>query len=428
MALSVDRAKEIRAYIESHKTCKSKGFQALEIAGKRMDLDVYRLPTSLMRFNIRNGRFAAEYREHKSKLGRELDANSNEDIDRIKKMLLEQDKNATDVLRADLKKVGQRMPGVITFDGFLINGNRRKAVFDELLKTEGDSKWEYMEVAILPPESTEQDVWRIEAGLQFSREERLDYGPINKLLKFKEGIEAGIEPQQIASTLYGGFTAQEIEEDLKRLELIESYLDFVGKHGHYKTAEGLNEHFIDLRNFIQKEDKRGAPKVETMKVVKFAFDLIRNGVPHLDLRDIAKVMKQEASRKNLLKEIDTNPEISAIVHPKKDFSAPVPSTPAPAASVTSTPVTKPVEPPKPVELPKPKGKDAVSVQVFRDSVDMADAAEESNKPATLLKRALTNLNNINTVTLKKNSDAKVLQLVDEVDKTVEKIKQALAQK
>jgi hypothetical protein len=404
MTLATDLAKQIEAYIGSSPECKTNRIQVLEIAGKRCDLEVYRLLIDMLRYNIRNGRFAAEYKELRSKIGRDLDPNDEKDANQIKKLLLEQDKNATKVLRDDLVRVGQRNPGVITYDGFVINGNRRMAVFKQLLEETGENKWRYLEVSKLPKGTGEQDVWRIEAGLQFSREERLDYGPVNRLLKFREGISAGLTTKQIAATLYGGFTPENIEEDLERLKLIESYLDFVEKPGHFKTAEGLNEHFIDLRNFIQREKKRGTNDLEIMKVTKFAFDLIRNGISHWDLRDINKIMKEDASKKSLLTEIEKNPEISAVVKPK------------PKKIISG-------EAPNEEGLPKPKGKEAATMQTFYDSVDVANAAEESNKPTLLLKRALTNLKGIEPASLMVH-DPTVKALLEELDKILQKIKKA----
>lgn len=408
MTLTTDLAKQIETYISNLPQCKTNRIQVLEVAGKRCDLEVYRLPTDMLRYNIRNGRFAAEYKELRSKIGQDLDPNDKKDAEQIKKLLLEQDKNATKVLRDDLVRVGQKNPGVITYDGFVINGNRRMAIFQQLLEETGEDKWRYLEVSKLPKGTGEQDVWRIEAGLQFSREERLDYGPINRLLKFREGINADLTTKQIAATLYGGFTPEDIEEDLERLKLIESYLDFVGKPGHFKTAEGLNEHFIDLRNFIQREKKRGTNDLEIMKVVKFAFDLVRNGISHWDLRDINKIMKEEASKKSLLTEIEKNPAISSVVKPK----------PKKAASGDA---------PKEGGLPKPQGKEAATMQAFYDSVEVADAAEESSKPTLLLKRALTNLKGIEPASLKVH-DPMVKALLAELDKILQKIKKVALKK
>jgi len=73
MTLATDLSKQIETYISDHPQCGVKRIQVLEIAGKRQELEVYSLPTNLLRYNIRNSRFAAEYREMKSKLGRNLD-------------------------------------------------------------------------------------------------------------------------------------------------------------------------------------------------------------------------------------------------------------------------------------------------------------------------------------------------------------------
>jgi hypothetical protein len=406
MTLATDLAKQIETYINNSPQCKTNRIQVLEIAGKRCDLEVYRLPTDMLRYNIRNGRFAAEYKELRSKIGRDLDPNDKKDEEQIKKLLLEQNKDATRVLKDDLVKMGQRNPGVVTHDGFVINGNRRMAVFKQLLEETGEDKWRYLEVSMLPKGASEQDVWRIEAGLQFSRDERLDYGPINRLLKFREGIDAGLTTKQIAATLYGGETSEEVQEAIERLKLIENYLEFVGKPGHFKTAERVQEHFIDLQKFMQKEKKRGTNYLEIMKVVKLAFDLIRNGIPHLDLRDLSKIMKEEASKKNIFHEIEKNPAISSIVTPKKSTSSGVA---------------------KSAELPKPQGKDAPSMQAFYDSVEIATASEESSKPALLLKRALTNLKGIEPSSLKVH-DPMVKALLEELDKILQKINKATLKK
>lgn len=404
MALKTDLAKQIETYIKTHQKCETSFTQRLELAGKLEELRVYRLPTSLLHYSIKNGRFAAWYRELTSSLGRELDSGTQEDAERIRKLLLEQDKQATKVLKDDLLKVGQRVPGVTTFDGSLVNGNRRMAVFEELQEKTGAEKWRFLEVSILPPNTSERDVWRIEAGLQFSREEKLEYGPINRLLKFREGVEAGLTTKEIAATIYGGFTKEDIEEDLERLKLIDVFLSWLEKPGHYKTIEDnrWHEHFIDLRNFIRKEKNKGTNPAEINKLVKFAFDLIRNNISHWDLRDIGKIMNESASKSRILHEINTNPSISPIVLPKKQTGGS-----------------------KAIKLPVAKGKEAPTIEVFYDSVEIAEAAEQSSKPALLLTRALTNLNGIDTSVLK-SKDAQMKKLILDIEKIVAILKKKIS--
>jgi hypothetical protein len=320
--LTTDSEKEIQAYINNFPQCKLRRIQPTEIGGKRVDLEVYSLPTRLLYFNIRNGRFAAEYKEKKSKIGRDLDPKDKKDALVIRQMLLDQSKEATKLLKEDLCRVGQKNPGVITSDGAVINGNRRLAVFQQLYEETGEEKWAYLEVSILPKGTSEKDIWRIEAGLQFSREERLDYGPINRLLKLREGVNAGLTPQQIAATLYGGFKPKEIQEDLDRLKLIESYLDYVGKPGHYKTAEGLHEHFIDLRKINVLEQEKGTNPLDIWTMTKFGFEMIRNGTSHWDIRELKDILNDPKARANLFSEIKNNKEIAHITQPKVVVSKP----------------------------------------------------------------------------------------------------------
>ena len=410
MALTTDLAKQIDAYIKTHPDCETRFTQRLELKGKLHEMPVYRLPTTLLRFNIRNGRFAAEYRELVKKEGRELDPEKAGDVEKIKKLLLEANekyKEAAKILKDDLQKVGQRTPGVVTFDGSLINGNRRMAVFDELRKETGDEKWRFLEVSRLPPDASERDVWRIEAGLQFSREERLDYGPVNELLKFREGIKAGLSPKEIAATLYGGFTEDDIKRDLKRLEMIDTFLLFIRKPGHYKTIQdrGWHEHFIDLQNFLESKKAKGVSAAELLKIQKYAFDLIKNDVSHLKLRKLGNIMGESKAKEHLLKEID-KPAIVAIISPKQDLMVQPKHDPAP---------------------PQPHGKDSPTVQLFDDAIDIADAAEQSGKPRVLLNRALTNLKGIDLAMLKAG-DKSLKGLVEDIEKEVSKIRKKVSGK
>ena len=43
---------------------------------------------------------------------------------------------------------------------------------------------------------------------------------VNDLLKFNEGIEAGLKPQDIVKMLYGGLSQKDILEKLEQLKLI----------------------------------------------------------------------------------------------------------------------------------------------------------------------------------------------------------------
>ncbi len=84
--------------------------------------------------NIRNGRFRAELLEKEEQLKRKLDPAKPQDEEVIIKLLLEQNLSETNALMADIEKNGQIDPGIITYDGAVINANRRMAIMTTLFR------------------------------------------------------------------------------------------------------------------------------------------------------------------------------------------------------------------------------------------------------------------------------------------------------
>ncbi|WP_162858670.1 hypothetical protein [Candidatus Nitrosotenuis aquarius] len=291
MEINTENAKRIDSYISDYPTCKTDFTEKVTIQDKITRIPVYRLPLNMLFYNVQNGRFAAEYIELKKKLGRELDSQNPNDAKEIEKMLRDQNDSKTKWLKEDIRNNGQRDSGIITHDGFVINGNRRMSVLNLLAKE--DPKYGYMEVARLPPHVSESDVYKIEIGIQLAREEQLDYGPINELLKIKQGVTSGLTEEQIAKTL-SGFTVDDIKERLERLTLIEEYLDFIKKPGQYLAADGLNEHFIDFQKSILSKNKNKKSPIfgplDLLNMKQVAFSVINQGATHMEIRKIPNVV------------------------------------------------------------------------------------------------------------------------------------------
>lgn len=287
----------IDKYIQTNEKCKQRDTIPITLEGKLHILDVYLLPLDYLYFNIRNGRFKSEYLDLVQKNGgKELDPKNKDDANKIKEMLLSLDPIETRRTMADIQLKGQMIPGIITEDGFVIDGNRRLSLLSELSKK--DSKFNQMKVAKLPSGVKPNDLWKLEAGIQLSKEQILRYGPINEMLKLQEGIDAGLTPDEIAKTLYGYDDDKEIVKKLERLKLVEEYLKFVGAPKQYKYAKNSVEHFIDLQSILEQASKR-IEDPELRKNIKFAvFGLIQDKLPHRDLRRIKNMILND-SRKSL---------------------------------------------------------------------------------------------------------------------------------
>jgi len=383
-------ALKINEYVEKNPSCKISKTISIILQGKKIDLQTFRLPLDLTYYNIKNGRFAAEYIDLIKKEGHELNPKNPDDSKKIQSLLFELDPKQSRILEKDLQQHGQKDPGIMTYDGFVINGNRRRSVLEELGSL-GHSEFKFIEVSRLPPNVSSQDLWKVEAGIQLSRNVQLDYGPINELLKFKEGIDSGLMPREIANALYGGFKENDILEKLEQLQLIIEYLNFIGEPGVFNRAKRIHEHFIDLQNVLKGLKKYGAELDEIISVKRIGFQLIHDGVPQREIRKIKDILSNDKSKKEFLK--------------AREYS-------------------------RPEEQNKKKEKRILAELndefteariIFNNCLDSTKALSESQQPEKLLRRALTNLESI-------DFDSNLLQkpgitsLISEIESIIKRIK------
>ena len=144
-----------------------------EVKGKVDLAPIYKFSHAELAFNKANGRIHAETIEKETELGRLLDIWNNDDQKIIKHLLLSMERDANEKIKTDLTKKGQIRPGIITCDGIVINGNRRKALLDEIYEETGEEKYKYLEAHVLPSNITKSELWLIEAGIQMSAPQQL---------------------------------------------------------------------------------------------------------------------------------------------------------------------------------------------------------------------------------------------------------------
>lgn len=298
MSINSEKANAIDAYIKSRPNCK-KGKQKVVIQGKVQMLDSYMIPTSLLQYNRENRRFNLEIHEEEQKLGRKLDPTDANDVVTIKGLLLA-DESEAKKLKDDLRKVREQTDvAAISFDGIVVNGNRRMATLEELDDEEPTGVWKDLWVVRLPREISESDLWKIEAGLQLSKQKVAEYGPVNNLLMIREGEKAGLTHAEIAAAMYG-WTEDQIAVDLERLGLMDNFLQFAGQPGNYGLIKkfGLAEYFHDIQKTILKASRsKGESKREIQRRLELGFLLLRASIwgsdsnfTHWDMRKVGAIL------------------------------------------------------------------------------------------------------------------------------------------
>jgi len=141
MSILIDAKIEIKTNLEE--TINS---EAEPIKGKKIRLryrnwvedghaaQVFRIPYGCCRYRLENGRISIDITSDKASES-PLTGDTREDQEKI---------------ASYLKKDGQRDPAIITADGFLINGNRRRLIIEELYNETLEDRFKTLEVIILP--------------------------------------------------------------------------------------------------------------------------------------------------------------------------------------------------------------------------------------------------------------------------------------
>ncbi len=394
--LNTDRSKLIDTYLSTHVQDdeeKDKSRMVISYKGDLQRHQVYKIPTKYLIHNIMNGRFRSELLEKESELNRKLDASDEKDKPIFRQLLLDQRRSETEVLKADLIKNGQLDPGIITHDGAVINANRRMAILHELFEETKDSKYEYLLVARLPPDVGERDLWKIEAGLQFGRQYRLEYGGVNELIKLREGEKQNLSDKEISIALAGRYTEKAVRDKLDTLKLIDSYLKFINKKGQYnliveqRSLEKFNSLYSNVIKQLKK--KHGIDGKEIASLTEVAFGLIeKTDVSHWDIRELRKIATIPKAVNQLKASLVVNSS-------PKEISNHNDSTP-----------TGIVREPDAEQLK----------EAFTSAKEVVEAEEDKDKPLRLLSRAKSALDGVdaNASILKEDKAQKELKEINSI--------------
>lgn len=305
---------------------------------EKQEKPVYIIPIRYLKFRKDNGRIIAAVESFEKENNIVLDENEEKTQVLLKKFLLENDKEKNEELKKLLTQKGQRDPAIITCDGFLVNGNRRKLALEEL-------GYETMKVVILPEDATELDIQKIENRYQLQSEGKAEYHGLNRALTIKRNIARGfkLEDQLRDDPNYHSLPQKEFNKKkkefekkyLKPLECVDRYLETFNREGLYNTIsdnagsdgvgdrEGRWQAFIDYSNFYygiltnqSKQTEYEIKDIEVSKIEDAVFKIIRKrklssketenpiGKVHDFVRKLPKYLKNPESKKFILKIAD----------------------------------------------------------------------------------------------------------------------------
>jgi len=267
--------------------------------------NVYRIPLDFLIYNKLNGRIGSEVLSFE-KQHWILNAENETDKKTIENFLLysKEDRNRTTML--SLVEMGQQRYGIVTSDGIIIDGNRRAMLLNRLFIKRDElgysfnqvEKCQYFLAIILPDDAQERDIQQLETIYQMGEDDKLDYNPIEKYLKCKELKRLGFSEKNIAEFM--SEKPSQIKNWLSILELMEEYLREYDYEGIYTRLEKTEGPFVDLDNYLSNYKKGGAATAridwnftesDISDLKRVSFDYIRARYEGKEFRDIAKTGK-----------------------------------------------------------------------------------------------------------------------------------------
>ncbi|MFZ2522506.1 MAG: hypothetical protein WAX44_03295 [Minisyncoccia bacterium] len=402
---------------------------------------VYTVPISLLRFRKENGRIASDVLAYEKGHGV-----LREDVSEHQKILAgflrDKDPDTTEILKKSVQQKGQEDPAIITADGFLINGNRRKLVLEMLWEgSSHDPRFERMKVVILPGKDdpggtpTNREIEQIENRYQLYKDGKSEYSNFDRALSVRRKIDSGmsLEEQLRDDPATSGISDRDFKKEVQRyqdeflgpLTCADRYLEAIGREGIYtliSSGKGDRENrwqaFIDYYKFYKRlQDpaervKVGVEEKEVGKLEAMAFSLIRLrdfsnlGIKlHMLIRKLPKYVAHPYAKKELL-------QISSLGHDVEDTS-------------------KKGDSSSPEELDK-RWVNANQTDIKRQvhkAQEIIERIEVMETPITLLRQALDKLtdDNMDPASIKYNDVPEALRLAQGLKDRVEELRKEFYQ-
>ncbi len=298
---------------------------------------VWRVPIEILRYRKMNGRIASDVLDYVRNLGI-LDESDAEAQEQIRQFLERKDPEKTAQLRKSIMHSGQREPAIITCDGFLINGNRRKMVM-EALRRENPHNEDFasMKVVILPGEGdpggapTLLEIEKLENRYQLQSDGKSEYYGFDRALSIrrKMGLDFSLRDQLRDDPEFSNATEAQIKSAIKDyqrdflepLDCVDRYLAQFGREGQYSAIssgmsdpkgrwQAIKDYSLTYSRHICNENRRaklGIMDDEIGDIEEAAFDIIRLRnlpdlpKPHMVMRNLQKYCETKDGKRELLR-------------------------------------------------------------------------------------------------------------------------------
>lgn len=374
---------------------------------KSYERPIVTVPIELLRYRKDNGRIASDVMNYE-RLNGPLDERDDSAQKILRDFLEKKHPEMTEILIKSIEHTGQSEPAIITCDGFLINGNRRKMALESLLsRHKSDSLYKYMKVVILPGPGEEGgpptllEIERLENRYQLQSEGKSEYYGFDRALSIKRKMNLGfsLEEQLKDDPRYVRASQQELKNAVREyerdyihpLECIDRYLEHFEREGMYGTIssgvsdkEGRWQAFIDYSQIYHRrllnhqwQNESGLDEDDIGAIEEAAFKLIRlrtlKGLPkiHQIMRKLPSMCALRESKKEILNIAN---QVDSSLPPDEQYDA------------EGNPLS-----PEEIDKKWAHRHQQKLIMLTKKALDYAEATREKETPLMLLEAALKKL-------------------------------------
>ena len=253
----------------------------LTIDNQSKAYECHAVPVKYLVFNQYNGRIGSYVTTYERTKG-PIQSFKPEGEKLIMEFLWEMHTASNEHTYEDIKKNGQQVPGVITLDGVIVDGNRRCLMLKKMAEEKNAKPVPFI-CAVLPftIDAKPQEIRKLETELQH-RDDKVGYGPIEKYLTCRTLTQDGLSHEEIAHLMNEKNGAKAIKENLEILKLMDLYLQWIDAEGIYKylAVEKLEGPFWDIQKTLSTKTAArdwSPTKRDESDLQMILFDFIRAG-------------------------------------------------------------------------------------------------------------------------------------------------------
>tara|TARA_R110002020_G_scaffold22944_3_gene76996 strand:+ start:4550 stop:5932 length:1383 start_codon:yes stop_codon:yes gene_type:complete len=252
--------KNIEAEIKKIKTNSTPiGTYPIYYLGKLRQEKIYEIPPSLLRFNHLNGRIGTEVSEFTQINGADLSELSVDEInDMIHDWIWGKSESDNKKTLKDIREKKQIIPGVITRDGIVVDGNRRFMIARKLNKEGLNHQFHAIILDDTYSDGGEKEyqIKRLEAEIQMGQDEKVKYGAIEPYIRVMDFVDNFINissPRMDYEELCKIMNIKDPKKDGKKAKtmyrigkLMLEYLEYIGFDKMWSRLENTEDLFIKL--------------------------------------------------------------------------------------------------------------------------------------------------------------------------------------